>query len=138
MKPSQPYNYILSTSFLHRPRHAIYMTWQIVGMHGERALFMLGKEPSVRGELTEQLMARQEILYSKSVMELASSLYTDTERKTFKRGVTTRDKGGTVTRFILWLDQLRLNFDIYAMSASDMQEMLPKEFDRFLKSGTAA
>ena len=134
MKPSKPYNYILSRFFRHRPRHAVYMTWQLVNLHGDKSIFMLGKEPSTRGELTEQLMARQEILYSSSVMELADCLYCDRERKTFKRGVTTRDKGGTVTRLIHLLDQIRLNFDIYSIGSDDLKEMLPKEFDRFLKA----
>ena len=133
-KPSQAYNYILSKDYRHRPRHALFMTWQLVDLYGDQSIFMLGKEPSTRGELTEQLMARQEILYSRSAMQLANSLYYDPERKTFKKGVTSRNKGGTVTRFINWLDQLRLNFDIHSISSNDLQEMLPGEFDRFLKT----
>ena len=47
--PAKEYNYILSTNYNHRPRHAIFMTWQLVSQCGEDVKFMLSKEPSVRG-----------------------------------------------------------------------------------------
>jgi hypothetical protein len=131
LKPSQAYNYILSERYNHRPRHAIYMTWQLVDRYGENARFMLCKDPSTRGEITEQLMARQEILSSQGAMELASQLYYDPKTENFKKGAAARSSAGCVYRYVSWLQQLQLTFDIFSTSRTELEQLLPKEFDRF-------
>ena len=129
--PSMEYNYILSPKYNHRPRHAVYMTWQLVSRYGSDALFLLGKPMPTRGELTEQMMARQENFSMESVIKLASKLYLDPETRTFKRGATTRRKAGCIDRYISWLDQLKLTYDLFSISSEDLEELLPSEFDRF-------
>ena len=129
--PSMEYNYILSPKYNHRPRHAIYMTWQLVSRYGSNALFLLGKEMSKRGELTEQMMGRQENLSTESVIKLASKLYLDPETRTFKRGAASRHGAGCIARYISWLDQLRLTYDLFSISSEDLGKLLPSEFDRF-------
>ncbi len=129
--PSKGYNYVLSYSYNHRPRHAIYMTWQLVDRYGEDARFMLCKEPSTRGEITEQMMARQEILSSEGAMQLASELYFEKSSKNFKKGAAARKSAGCVSRYISWLQQLQLTFDIYSISREELAALLPSEFDRF-------
>jgi hypothetical protein len=130
-RPYKEYNYVLSKRYNHRPRHAIYMTWQLVSRYGEAAKFMLCKEPHTRGEITEQLMARQDILSSESAMRLASKLYYDAANGTFKRGAASRKSAGCVSRFISWIQQLQLNYDIYSITAQGLERLLPKEFERF-------
>ena len=130
-KPSKEYNYILSPDYKHRPRHAIYMTWQLVSHYGPDALFLLGKEMSTRGELTEQMMARQENLSSEGVIRLASTLYLDPETRIFKRGAASRTGAGCIARYIRWLDQLRLTYDLFSITGEELEELLPGEFDRF-------
>ena len=130
-KPSKGYNYVLSYSYNHRPRHAIYMTWQLVNRYGEDARFMLCKEPSTRGEITEQMMARQEILSSDGAIRLASELYFDESSKNFKKGAAARKSAGCVSRYINWLQQLQLTYDIFSISSDELAVLLPKEFDRF-------
>ena len=132
LNPSKLYNYVLSEKYNHRPRHAIYMSWQLVDRYGDDARFLLAKEMSTRGEITEQLMARQEILSSDGVMRLASKLYFDSTTNGFKRGAASRTGAGCVTRYLGWLDQVKLNYDAYNMSASDLKAILPQEFERFL------
>jgi hypothetical protein len=129
--PSQPYNYVLSRNYNHRPRHSVYMTWQLVDRYGEDSRFMLCKEPSTRGELTEQLMARQDILSSDGVVRLASGLYFDPGSGLFKRGAAARKSPGCVARYIAWLQQLELNYDIFSTTREDLEQMLPVEFRRF-------
>lgn len=130
-KPSRVYNYVLSESYYHRPRHAVYITWQLVQRYGEDARFLLCKAMNVRGELTEQLMGRQGILSSRGVMELASELYFDYEAGNFKKGATSRKSAGCVTRYVAWLQQLELTYDLYSISKADLLEILPTEFKRF-------
>jgi len=130
-KPSMPYNYVLSHNYLHRPRHAIYMTWQLVDRYGEDALFLLCKPPATRGEMTEVLMARQSILSSKAVIQLASKLYFDPSSGGFKKGSAARKSAGCVARYISWIQQLQLTFDIFSITTDELEQLLPAEFDRF-------
>lgn len=129
--PSKEYNYILSKNFRHRPRHSVYMTWQLVKQHGDDAHLMLCKEPSTRGEITEQMMSRQELLSSKGVVSLASRLYFDDKKQIFKKGAAARKSPGCVARYIIWLQQLQLTYDIFSMSKEELLTLLPKEFERF-------
>lgn len=132
-KVSREYNYILSARYNHRPRHAIYMTWQLVQRYGPDARFLLCKGMPTRGEITEQLMARQDNLSSKGVMLLASKLYFDEEANGFKRGAASRSTAGCVNRYLAWLEQLKINYDIFMMSPADLESLLPNEFARFQK-----
>jgi len=134
-KPSKEYNYILSKNYKHRPRHAIYMTWQLVSRYHDDAKFMLSKEPSTRGEITEQMMARQEILSSEGVMRLASALYYDPETGIFKKGAASRKSAGCVSRYISWLQQLQVTFDIFSITKEKLEALLPAEFNRFRVTG---
>lgn len=127
---SMYYNYILSENYKHRPRHAIYMTWQLVNRYKNDARFMLSKLES-RGEIMEQLMARQELLSSEGVVRLASSLYLDPETNSFKRGAAARTSPGCVSRLVSWIQQMQVTFDIYSTSKSELEILLPSEFDRF-------
>ena len=129
--PSMEYNYILSPKYNHRPRHAVYMTWQLVSRYEYDALFLLGKPMSTRGELTEQMMARQENFSMESVIKLASKLYLDPATRTFKKGAASRKGAGCIARYILWLDQLKLTYDLFSISSENLSELLPSEFDRF-------
>ena len=86
---------------------------------------------STRGEMMEQMMARQEIFSMEGVIKLASRLYLDPEKRTFKRGTTTRRKAGCIDRYVSWLNQLKLTYDLFSMSSEDLEELLPDEFDRF-------
>jgi len=130
-KPSKDYNYILSRRYNHRPRHAIYMTWQLVDRYGSDSQFMLCKPMTMRGEITEQMMARQEILSSDGAVQLASRLYYDPASGGFKRGAAARKSAGCIARYISWLQQLQVTFDIFSTSANDLEDLLPREFSRF-------
>lgn len=128
---NMPYTYILSSNWNHRPRHALMTTWQLVAEYGENSLFLLSKEPSVRGEIIEQMMARQYFFGCTGIIRLASQLYQDDDRKTFKRGAASRKTAGCVARFVSWLQQLEVNYDLYSLGHKDMLGLLPQEFDRF-------
>lgn len=131
--PAMPYNYVLSHDYRHRPRHAVYITWQLVDRYGEASRFLLCKEVSTRGELIEQLMARQDILSLDGVMRLASQLYTDPNTGQFKKGAASRKSGGCVSRYVAWLQQLENTYDLFLATADDLKALLPSEFQRFIK-----
>lgn len=131
-KPSMVYNYVLSENYNHRPRHAIFTTWQLVDLYKEDSYFLLSRDLPVRGELIEQLMARQYFLSCAGVMRAASKLYFDTERKTFKKGAAGRTSAGCVYRFVNWLQQLEINYDLFSIDRDDLLGLIPKEFNRFI------
>ena len=130
-KPSMYYNYILSSDYRHRPRHALHMSWRLVRNYGKKAQFLLSKPMSVRGEIIEQMMARQDILSFHGVMTLASELYTDEKTGKYKKGAAARKSAGCVSRYIVWLQQLDLTYDLYSIVSSDLRSLLPAEFARF-------
>jgi len=134
-KPSKEYNYILSENWRHRPRHALYTTWMLVENHGENALFMLSKKPHERGELIEQLAARQYFMACNGVIEAAHKIYFDQERKTFKKGATSQKRRGNIRRFVAYLQQLDLTYDLGSISAASLLGILPKEYDGFIGTG---
>ena len=129
--PSMVYNYVNSQDYRHKYRHAIYTTWQLVSTYGEFSRFLVSKELPVRGELIEQMMARQYYLSCRGVIEGASSLYWDQEKETFKKGCTTKDSKGSVHRLISWLKQIELTYDVYSLSSDQLLELMPAEFERF-------
>ena len=129
LRPSMDYNYILSSDYRHRSRHAIYITWQLVSKYQDDAKFILSKLDK-RGEIAEQLMGRQDILTSEGVMRVASKLYFDPNKNSFKRGAAGRGEG-SVTRYISFLRQLQKNYYIDRISKDQLFSLLPPEFNRF-------
>ena len=130
-KPSKQYNYILSRNYNHRPRHAIYTTWMLVEQYGETALFLLSKGLHERGELIEQLAARQYLISCRGVIEAARELYFDPDRRTFKRGATSRNRHGNIRSYISYLQQLDLTFDLGTIASGTLLAMLPREYSNF-------
>ncbi len=131
-KPSKPYNYILSPNYNHRPRHALRTTWQLVSEYGNTAHFLLSKGPNERGELLEQIAARQFFIGCKGIIETASRLYSDPARNTFKVGSTSQKRKGNIRRFISYLQQLELTYDLYTLPRDEIINMLPVEYSSFL------
>lgn len=131
MSPYAVENYSFSNSFGRRTRHAVYMTWNLVDLYGEDVRFMLCKEPNTRGEITEQLMGTQDILYSDAVIRVASLLYLDEKTGMFKRGAAARKSAGCIARYIKVIKQLKVNYDMYSISKAQLASLLPDEFSRF-------
>ena len=130
-KPSMVYNYVLSSSYNHRYRHAIYTTWQLVSAYGDTAKFLLCKELPVRGELIEQMMARQYYMSCEGVMNAAAQLYWDSGKDSFKSGAASRKSAGCVSRLVSWLQQIELTYDVYSLTSDQLLELMPSEFSRF-------
>jgi len=129
--PALFYNYILSNHRNYRLRHAIYTSWQLVNRYGEDARVLLCKEMSTRGEMTDQMMSRPELLTSVGVIQLASALYFDPSKQTFKKGAASRGGAGSISRYVNWLQQLQVTFDVFSMSKDELAALLPAEFQKF-------
>lgn len=114
-------------------RHLLLGPFLIVRAHRdnpERAIAMLCNPLWKPGEIVEQLASRKELVTNRGVVELATRLYYDAEKKSFKRGAGSSVKGAA-RRLAALLNQLDLTFYLYGMSADELGGLLPKEFDRF-------
>ena len=130
--PRAQYHYLRSEDFRHRPRHAVYSTWQLVNKYQSDAAVLLSKMED-RGEIAEQIMSRQELWSSEAVVRLASELYYEKIHKKFKRGAAGKG-AGSVRRYVDILQQLDRTYDLASMSTTDLIQLLPKEFTRFVGS----
>jgi hypothetical protein len=114
-------------------RHLLVGPFLIVRAHRdkpERAIAMLCNPIWQPGEIAGQLAASKELVTNRGVVELATRLYYDVERKSFKRGAGSKTRGAP-RRLADLLNQLDLTFYLYGMSADELLGLLPKEFDRF-------
>lgn len=117
-------------------RHLLLGPFLIVRAHRDnpsRALAMLCNPVWKPGEIVEQLASRKELVTNRGVIELATKLYYDPEKKSFKRGAGSSVKGAA-RRLAALLNQLDLTYYLYGMTADELQSLLPKEFDRFRSS----
>jgi hypothetical protein len=61
---------------------------------------------------------------------MASKLYYDPDKKSFKLGAGSKIKGGP-RRLASILNQLDMTYYLYGMTSDEIIALLPKEFDRF-------
>ena len=119
-------------------RNRLLAAWDIYTRHGdERARGLLSAPVSGMEHLADRLLGAVEAYRSAGVMELANRLYTDSATGMQKSGIAggggnQRPPGGVV-RLLDVLNQLYMTYDVYGMSAEQIAELLPPEFDRWRK-----
>jgi hypothetical protein len=114
-------------------RHLLLGPFLVVRAHRdqpERALAFLKQVLWKPGDIVEQLASRKELVTNRAVAEAATRLYFDPAAGTFKRGHSSKTKGGP-RRLASLLNQLDLTWYLYGMTADEVLHLLPKEFDRF-------
>jgi hypothetical protein len=133
--------YILAPTFKHDSyyRHAIRTAWLAAHEHCDHSKVLLipaGKaKPGIgvlahRGEIIEQIAARQKLMGSTTVIAGAERLYMDPATGRPKRGAAGAE-GGSSRRLPMVLSQLDLTFDLNACTVDQFLGLLPKEFDRW-------
>jgi hypothetical protein len=126
-------------SFRHFYRHLLFGPFLIVRAHidhPQRALVFLCNPLSQPGTLVEEFASRQELITNRGIVELSTNLYYDETTASFKRGSATKVKGGS-RRLTSFLNQLDLTYYLYGMAGSEIEQLLPPEFNRF-RTPTAA
>lgn len=114
-------------------RHLIagpYRIYKNFKVNPVAAMAVLCQPVHVPGDVVEQLASRQEIITNQGVLEAATRLYYDCKNNKIKRGAGGKGSG-SARRFSDILDQLDLTWDLYSMSAEELIQVLPKEFDKF-------
>lgn len=120
-------------------RHAIRTAWLAVHEHGINSRVLLipaGRTQAGvgilahRGEIIEQLAARQWVLGSTTVIGAANRLYMDPAEGRPRRGAAGSGKGSP-RRLAAILQQLELTYDLRDCSVEQVIELLSTEFDRW-------
>jgi hypothetical protein len=125
------------------------------GRREEDVRLFLNGSVRVLGGIIEQLASRQEIITSRPVVQALTELYWDPIRQAPKTGITTDDRdrskrskkrrkgaprrqsksqfpgAGGIVRFVKVFWQLHLTYDLYSLDASQILELLPREFDGY-------
>lgn len=110
-----------------------YLVYRAHLDHPERAMAVLCKPPHVFTDVDEQILAYQESVTNKAIMELATKLYYNPDTKNLKRGA--QSKGlGSPRRLATVLDQFSLTWDLYSATTDELLNLLPNEFAKFAKS----
>ncbi|WP_018858510.1 hypothetical protein [Rhizobium sp. 42MFCr.1] len=110
-------------------RHLIRMPVILYHSFGEDARHLLVGEPSVPGELREQLTSQQDMFHP-SFQKVARLLYFDTASGKLRRGAGGK-KGGSSRRLAQLRKQLDVTWDLFALTPEQILEKLPKEFENF-------
>lgn len=114
-------------------RHLVATPFRLVRMHGPLARAFLKTPLPVHGDYAEQLAARQEIVSNQAVVEAADRLYYSEDGSgRLKVGAVDRNRPGNVRRLIAVMQQLDLTYDLYGMTADDILDLLPGEFEGWL------
>lgn len=132
--PNERARYILKPgNFQRYYRHLLAGPYRIYRAHRRNpdiALAVLCQPLHKPGDVVEQLASRQELITNPAVMEAATRLYVNMQTRQLKRSVQTRN-AGSVRRFVDVLNQFDVTWDLYVMSARELLDMLPEEFQRF-------
>ncbi|MCA1733376.1 MAG: hypothetical protein LC732_07200 [Acidobacteria bacterium] len=128
-KPRADYHYVPDESHAYGLRHLLAGPYRIVAQHGEAARLILRTPLHRFGSLLFQLTWRQELMRNRAVVELIDRLYFDAKSGRPKRGATRSEKDGSVQRLFAVLAQLEVNYDLHGMTAAQIVELLPPEFD---------
>ncbi|MCX7590177.1 MAG: hypothetical protein N2255_00975 [Kiritimatiellae bacterium] len=121
------------TNYQRYYRHLLAGPYLIYRAHRdrpERALALLCQQLHSPGDIVEQLASRQELVTNKAVVECATKLYFDAKTQKLKKGARAKG-GGSVRRLAEVLNQFDLTWDLYAMNADALFNLLPSEFDPF-------
>lgn len=113
-------------------RHRIYGPVSLVRQLGEHAKILLNGQPNTLTDWEEQAAARYETGGNPGIAEVLCMLYWDETTGRPKKGAApNKKKPGTLRRFGDIMRQFALTYDLSAISAQGLLELLPKEFDKW-------
>lgn len=97
----------------------------------EECMILLDGPLHIQGEFVEQLMSSQDIALNRSAIAAANTLYWDQE-KSEPRKVRGKNEPGKLRRFVAVFKQFDLTYDLYSMESSEIIDIYPEEFHKFL------
>jgi hypothetical protein len=110
--------------------HQPFLVYRFLREKLSLAEIILHSPPGVYPKVFRELCKRRWAISCLPIVELSIKLFWDSSNKRWKEGAATESPGGIV-RLIEVLSQFDLTYDLYSLSADELYNMLPKEFDRF-------
>ncbi|MGJ8641317.1 MAG: hypothetical protein ACSHYA_18145 [Opitutaceae bacterium] len=124
--------YRLDSDFRRSYRHRICGPVSRARQLGKHSKILLNGIPNTLTDWEEQAAARYETGGNPGIAEALCSLYWDDETERPKRGAAPNKKTpGTLRRFNDIIRQLALTYDLSAISAKCLLELLPNEFSKW-------
>lgn len=133
-RPNKLYQYLLrgDQNYRHYYRHLVNGPFRLYNLHGDRARFMLSGPVHQHPDMAEQIASRQMVVTNEAFVEVADYLYWDPERQDHSVGATSRNRDGNVRRLIDLHDQLERTYDLLAMDAESIVNLLTEEFEEWM------
>lgn len=114
-------------------RHLVSSSYNIYKIHGEKSLFFLCGPVFKHPDTIEQLASRQSIIKNKEVIKVVWKIYMDQKRKKPKEGCTSSKNKGNIRRFVDFINQIELTYDISNMSENEIYRLIPGEIKEWEK-----
>jgi hypothetical protein len=118
-------------------RHLLYGPFAIFRLHSsyQDSLFAVLIDPLDVGtsEIYRMFIENSQILASVNAVRVANRLYLDEHRRKLKRGSGAKTNGG-IRRYIDYMQQINLTYDIHSLGYDVLVNILPREFQPFLRS----
>lgn len=132
--PGRDYRHIPEPGFRFGHRHLLsgaYLVYTIYGLGDLLAGFLIYSALPTEATIFHQITSRQNLISNPVVVEAAGRLYFNKKTKSPKRGAFQSNTAGTLSRFVMVIQQLDLNYDLYSMETYELLDLLPPEFDRW-------
>jgi hypothetical protein len=115
-------------------RHLLYGPFAIYRLHQQEVecleALLCDRINVGTSEFFRLFIENQQLLASKTVVRVATILYFDSTKKTMKRGTGAKNNGG-MRRYIDFMQQIMLTYDIATTDTIFLLSILPKEFRKF-------
>ncbi len=131
-KPGKAHRHVLKIeNFRHVYRHLVRTPYILSRDHGGNASVLLTKPLHTHGELSEQILSRQELTATPSIMSAIYLLYFDKIKNKPKSGAGSRNRAGVVLRLVDILKQFGATYDLHSLSGEQIVQLLPEEFNKW-------
>ena len=120
-------------------RHRLMAAYDIYFRHCENAWCMLDQPVYRMEHFTALLYGSPTLFNSVGVVELAHLLYADRTSRRYKPGIVGAGRRGNhapggLSRLVSVLNQLYMTYDVYGMTAQQLLDLLPAEFEQWKPS----
>ena len=110
--------------------HLVAAPYIIYTLHGlPISMLFLYNPPWQSNDFTERVASNQFIISHRNIVKAIYLLYFDAVEGRPKRGATSAHPRGNIRRFIKVIRQFELTYDVYSMTAEQIIDLLPDEFD---------
>jgi len=106
-----------------------YLIYKRYADDPDAAMALLCTKLQAPGDIVEQFVSRPQLVTCPAAVAVATKLY-HVPNGTFRRGAAGKD-GGSARRLADVLMQFDKTYDLYALTADGLMNLLPREFDRF-------